>query len=66
MNGGRTSADMTHRCTWSRALLAATCAALLLAVVNAPAAALSFAPAVRYFPGRGPAAIAVGDFNADG
>jgi hypothetical protein len=66
INGDMTSVDVTQRCIWLRALLSVSCAALLLAVVNAPAAALSFAPAVHYFPGRGPAAIAVGDFNADG
>ena len=40
--------------------------ALLLMVGAAPAAAFSFAPAAHFAVGRGPAAVAIGDFNADG
>ena len=40
--------------------------ALLLALGAGPAASLSFAPAAHYAAGRGPAAVAVGDFNGDG
>ena len=51
------------------AILAVALAALLLlafALTPATAAALSFAPAEHYYPGLGPAAVAVGDFNGDG
>ena len=51
---------------WRAVVLSLACLPLLLVVGAAPAAAFSFAPAAHFAVGRGPAAVAVGDFNGDG
>jgi FG-GAP-like repeat/IPT/TIG domain len=66
------SQDHTDRGLVVRSRFAAFASAVLVVLVMAaaagaaPAAGLSFGAAVHYPTGRGPVAIAVGDFNGDG
>lgn len=66
MHGPIAPTGITPRHAWRPLALALAPLALLLALGAGPAAALSFAPAAHYSAGRGPAAVAVADFNGDG